>query len=101
MIYVALLHSIVLGPGRRVVMADLRDLAERAGYRNCRTLASTGNMVFEADESGPGDIEQMLETAFQHRFGKHVSSCDQGLTGEDLQPATRFVARKDLMSASA
>ncbi len=30
--YVALLYSIVLGPGRRVVMAELRAVAEALGY---------------------------------------------------------------------
>lgn len=70
--YVALLHSIVLGGGKRVVMADLRAMAEELGYRNCRTLVSTGNLVFEADRSPIGDIEQRLEAAFEKRFGKHV-----------------------------
>jgi putative membrane protein insertion efficiency factor len=45
--YVALLHSIVLAPGRRVVMSDLRDMASSLGYQNPRTLVSTGNIVFE------------------------------------------------------
>lgn len=70
--YVALLHSIVLGGGKRVVMADLRAMAEGLGYRNCRTLVSTGNLVFETGRSSIGDIEQALETAFEKRFGKHV-----------------------------
>ncbi len=70
--HVALLHSIVLGGGRRVVMADLRGMAEELGYRNCRTLVSTGNLVFETDRLPIGDIERALETAFEKRFGKHV-----------------------------
>ncbi|MEN3149252.1 DUF1697 domain-containing protein [Neorhizobium sp. IRAMC:178] len=72
MIYVALLHSIVLAPGRRVIMADLRAMAEELGYRNCRTLVSTGNLVFETDRLPIGDIERILETAFEKRFGKHI-----------------------------
>ncbi|WP_117191108.1 DUF1697 domain-containing protein [Rhizobium terrae] len=72
MIYVALLYSIVLGGGKRVVMADLRRMAEDLGYRNCRTLVSTGNLIFETDESPVRDIETVLETAFENRFGKHV-----------------------------
>ncbi|OHV81474.1 DUF1697 domain-containing protein [Rhizobium sp. LCM 4573] len=72
MIYVALLHSIVLGGGRRVIMADLRAMAEGLGFRNCRTLVSTGNLVFEAEESPAGDIERVLEEAFEQRFGRHV-----------------------------
>lgn len=72
MIYVALLYSIVLGGGKRVVMNDLREMAEGLGYRNCRTLVSTGNLVFETTESPVGDIESRLEAAFMDRFGKHV-----------------------------
>jgi uncharacterized protein (DUF1697 family) len=71
-VYVALLHSIVLAPGRRVVMSDLRDMASTLGYRNARTLVSTGNIVFEASEAPVGDIEAKLERAFQSRFGKPV-----------------------------
>ncbi|MBO9194152.1 DUF1697 domain-containing protein [Rhizobium sp. 16-449-1b] len=70
--YVALLHSIVLAPGRRVIMSDLRDMATSLGYRNPRTLVSTGNIVFEAQTSPIGDIEARLEQAFRARFGKPV-----------------------------
>jgi len=71
-VYVALLHSIVLAPGRRVVMSDLRDMASALGYRNPRTLVSTGNVIFEAPESPTGDIEKKLEAAFIEKFGKPV-----------------------------
>ena len=46
--YVALLYSIILGEGRRVVMADLKAMAEGLGLKNPRTLVATGNLVFEA-----------------------------------------------------
>ncbi|WP_183757209.1 DUF1697 domain-containing protein [Rhizobium sp. BK181] len=72
MIYVALLHSIVLAPGRRVVMSDLRDMATDIGYRNPRTLVSTGNIVFEAEAVALVDMEATLEAAFRARFGKPV-----------------------------
>ncbi|MEK1897241.1 MAG: DUF1697 domain-containing protein [Rhizobium sp.] len=72
MIYIALLHSIVLAPGRRVVMSDLRDMATDVGCRNPRTLVSTGNIVFEADGTQLRDIEARLEAAFNARYGKPV-----------------------------
>ena len=72
MMYVALLHSIVLGPGRRLLMADLRNMAEELGYGNCRTLAATGNLLFETDEQQVTEIEGRLEHAFTNRFGKSV-----------------------------
>lgn len=70
--YVALLYSIILGEGRRVVMSDLRDMAEGAGFQNPRTLVATGNLVFEAGEQPVSVIETQLEKAFQQKFGKHV-----------------------------
>ena len=70
--HVALLHSIVLGPGRRVVMAELKAMAERLGFANARTLVATGNLVFDAEEAALATLENRLETAFRDTFGKHV-----------------------------
>lgn len=70
--YVALLYSIVLGAGRRVVMADLREMAEGLGYRSPRTLVATGNLVFETGQTSIGDLESPLEKAFSETFGRHV-----------------------------
>ena len=70
--YVALLHSIVLGPGRRLVMADLKAMAAELGFSNPRTLVATGNLIFESGEEPLYAIEARLEAAFRARFGKHV-----------------------------
>ncbi|MGD9481433.1 DUF1697 domain-containing protein [Shinella sp. G-2] len=70
--YVALLHSIVLGPGKRLVMTDLKAMAEALGFRAPRTLVATGNLIFEAEAAPLAEIENRLETAFRARFGKHV-----------------------------
>lgn len=72
MIYVALLHSIVLAPGRRLLMADLRNMAEELGYGNCRTLVATGNLLFETEGQQVTELEEGLEQAFRNRFGKSV-----------------------------
>ncbi|CDX17956.1 conserved hypothetical protein [Mesorhizobium sp. ORS 3324] len=70
--YVALLYSIVLGEGRRVVMSDLKAMAEGLGLKNVRTLVATGNLVFEARTTKIADLEQRLERAFEVAFGRHV-----------------------------
>jgi uncharacterized protein (DUF1697 family) len=72
MIYVALLHSIVLGAGKRLIMADLREMAQELGFGECRTLVATGNLVFHAPAAPVREIEDVLERAFEERFGKHV-----------------------------
>ena len=70
--YVALLYSIVLSEGRRVVMGDLKAMAERLGHRSPRTLAATGNLLFETDRVAVGELEAALETAFAETFGRQV-----------------------------
>lgn len=70
--YVALLHSIVLGPGRRVVMADLKAMAAEVGFRDVRSWVATGNLVFDGEDAPLAAVEERLEAAFRVRFGKHV-----------------------------
>ena len=70
--YVALLYSIILGEGRRVVMSDLKAMAEGLGLNNPRTLVATGNLVFETKETEVAALERRLETAFEKTFGRHV-----------------------------
>lgn len=69
--WVALLYSIVLGPGRRVVMRELRDVAGGLGFGDPRTLLASGNLIFEAD-GGARELEARLEPAFAGHFGRHV-----------------------------
>ncbi|OHV88222.1 DUF1697 domain-containing protein [Mesorhizobium sp. ORS 3428] len=70
--YVALLYSIGLGDGRRLVMSDLKAMAEGLGFKNVRTLVATGNLVFEARTTKVPDLELRLEKAFEATFGRHV-----------------------------
>jgi uncharacterized protein (DUF1697 family) len=70
--WVALLYSIVLGGGRRVVMADLRDLAATLGFARPRTLLASGNLIFEADAPDARAVEAALEPAFATAFGRAI-----------------------------
>jgi uncharacterized protein (DUF1697 family) len=70
--YIALLYSIGLGDGRRLLMADLRAMAAKLGLRAPRTLIATGNLVFEAEETTARQLEARLEAAFQRTFGRQV-----------------------------
>lgn len=71
--WVALLHSIVLGPARRVVMADLRALATDLGLGQPRTLLASGNLIFTADAADARGVEALLEPAFAAAFGREIS----------------------------
>lgn len=70
--HVALLYSIIIDAKRRVVMSDLRSIAESLGYSNVRSLVSSGNLVFDSAEISVPSIERALEQAFAAFHGKHV-----------------------------
>ena len=76
--YVALLYSIGLGEGRRLIMSDFKAMAEGLGFNNVRTLVSTGNLVFEARAGEISKLEQRLEKAFAKTFGRHVDIIVRG-----------------------
>jgi uncharacterized protein (DUF1697 family) len=71
-IWVALLYSIVLGPGRRVRNDELAALAAELGYRRPRTLLASGNLIFEADAPDERAVEARLEPAFAARLGRPI-----------------------------
>jgi uncharacterized protein (DUF1697 family) len=70
--WVALLYSIVLAPKRRVIMAELRDLALGLGFAAPRTLLASGNLIFEAEAEDARAVEARLEPAFAERFGRRI-----------------------------
>jgi uncharacterized protein (DUF1697 family) len=68
--YVALLRGINLGR-RKVGMAELREVAEAAGFDGVRTHLNSGNLIIETD----GDAESVrttLEPLIAERFGFEV-----------------------------
>jgi uncharacterized protein (DUF1697 family) len=65
---VALLRGVNVG-GRKVPMAELRDVVESLGYGDVRTYIQSGNVLFEsARKPAPGT----LESAIEKRFGLQV-----------------------------
>ena len=59
-IRIALLRGINVGGNKKVVMSELRELAERLGLREPRTLLQSGNLVFRSDKP-PAQLERLLE----------------------------------------
>ncbi len=67
--YVALFRGLNVASAKRVAMADLRALLEELGYRDVRTLLTSGNAVFTSPALGPEDAGAHIEAAFAERFG--------------------------------
>ena len=68
--YVALLRAVNVG-GRKLVMSDLKQIADDAGLRNARTFIASGNLVFASDESET-DVARLLQEAIGAHMGAEV-----------------------------
>jgi uncharacterized protein (DUF1697 family) len=66
---VALLRSINVGGGGRLVMSDLRATADRLELAGARTIVQTGNLVFAADGRTPAALETALEKGLADDLG--------------------------------
>ena len=68
--WVALLRAVNVG-GMKVLMEDLRALAEAEGFAGVRTYIASGNLVLssELDEAA---VRERLEGALERRYGKRV-----------------------------
>jgi uncharacterized protein (DUF1697 family) len=68
--FVALLRAVNVG-GRKLPMAQLREVCAGLGWSGVETYIQSGNAVFEA-EAGQAELEQALEAALGARFGFEV-----------------------------
>lgn len=64
---VALLRAVNVG-GRKLPMADLRDLCADLGWADVATYIQSGNVVFDS-KGEPAALEKTLEAAVARRFG--------------------------------
>ncbi len=67
--YVALLRGINVGGNKKVPMADLKKLLEKAGYTNVKTLLASGNVLFDAPKTDAAKLRAALEKLLAGRFG--------------------------------
>jgi len=72
--HIALLHSVTIGEGRRLVMAGWRAMMAAVGLENPRTWVATGNALFDSEEVSITQLEQRLEAAFARSFGRQVDT---------------------------
>jgi uncharacterized protein (DUF1697 family) len=80
---VALFRGINVGRAKRVAMADLRDLAEKLGYSDAKTLLNSGNLVFTArDPKNAAAAAARIEKAVASELG--VESRVTVLTAAEL-----------------
>ena len=69
--YVALLRAVNVGGTGTLAMADLRAMAEAAGFARVETYIASGNLVLESD-LGPKQVQAALEARLRAHAGKPV-----------------------------
>ncbi len=69
--YVALLRAVNVG-GKTLAMAELRAFAAALDLDNPRTLLQSGNLVFAAADTSAGELEALLESRSEKRFGMKI-----------------------------
>jgi uncharacterized protein (DUF1697 family) len=65
--FIALLRAVNVG-GRKLPMAELKDLCAELGWTGVRTYIQSGNIVFDAEGEAEA-LEGRLETAIAKKFG--------------------------------
>jgi uncharacterized protein (DUF1697 family) len=86
--FVALLRAVNVG-GRKLPMAELRELAAELGWVGVQTYIQSGNLVFEA-EGERGTLERRLEEAIAARFGFEVPTVVRSAAEWPAYAATPF-----------
>ena len=84
--YVALLRGINVGGNNKVVMSELREQIEAAGFGHVRTYINSGNLLFEAeaeaeDDAPREDVAQAVEDILARHYDFPIRLAL--LTGQD------------------
>ncbi len=66
---ISFIRGINVGGHKKVKMADLCELYLDLGFQNPRTLLQSGNVVFEAADTGLAEIGARIEAGISQRFG--------------------------------
>jgi uncharacterized protein (DUF1697 family) len=66
--YIALLRGVNVG-GITIRSADLRDVFDRLGFDDVRTVLASGNVAFSSDEADAAKLKTRIEHALSERFG--------------------------------
>ena len=69
-VYVALLRAVNVG-GRKLVMADLKAIAEELGFEKARTFIASGNLLLASSKS-EAEVSSLLEERLKKHMGVEV-----------------------------
>jgi uncharacterized protein (DUF1697 family) len=68
-VHVALIRGINVGRAKRVAMADLRAMLKGLGYGEVRSLLNSGNLVYAAPGTPPGETAARIQRGIEAQLG--------------------------------
>lgn len=93
--YAVFLRGVNVG-GVKILMKDLTDLLEAAGFERVRTLLASGNVVLASGQGDPAAVKQVCEAAIDAAYGYGTQVIVQDLAGlEQLAENFPFVPPDD------
>jgi uncharacterized protein (DUF1697 family) len=79
---IALIRGINVGRGKRIAMADLRDMMVDLGHTNVRTLLNSGNVLFQSKRPNVDKIAASIANAINAACG--FSAAVSVITAQEL-----------------
>ena len=67
--YIALIRGINVGGHKKVPMAILRDVLNKAGFKEVKTYIQSGNVIFKSSEEKCKTLEYTVQKAIEFHFG--------------------------------
>ncbi len=97
--YIAFLRGINVGGNKKVPMAELKNLMEKIGFRNVRTILATGNVIFDSQKKNPSAIKEAIEKKLHETFGFQIKTLLYSMLDikklVDSDPFNRIKATKE------
>jgi uncharacterized protein (DUF1697 family) len=84
---IALIRGINVGRGKRVAMAELRDMMVNLGHTKVRTLLNSGNVLFRSKRPNVARIAAGIEAAIEAARG--FSAAASVITAQELDVIVR------------
>ncbi|MDB5257514.1 MAG: hypothetical protein JWM14_2209 [Chitinophagaceae bacterium] len=70
--YISILRGINVSGQKKILMADLKVLFEKQGFKNITTYIQSGNVIFEDGKKTHQQLEQAISKAIEKQYGFEV-----------------------------
>ncbi|MEO6905006.1 MAG: DUF1697 domain-containing protein [Ginsengibacter sp.] len=72
-VFISILRGINVSGQKKILMADLKALYEKLGFKNVSTYIQSGNVIFESNEKLPDtELAKKIETTIDRKYGFEV-----------------------------